>query len=79
MSARTWRGRQIAIPYIVLDELIVPPPLSRTGVERHKRVGEYIVPKPVARVEIEGCRPSGNEDNAALRIERHTRPVVSAA
>jgi len=46
--------RQVAIPDIVADELVVPAPLSGTRIERNQRVPKEVVAGAVATEEVEG-------------------------
>ena len=73
------RGRQVTIPQVVLEHLIVPQPLSRVGIERDDAVGVQVVAQSVGAVEVVAGRPGGSEHHAALRIECHATPRIGAA
>src|SRR5579864_6130074 len=74
------RGRgKVAIPEIVLHGLKMPDALAGRGLQSDQRVGEQIVAQTVGSVEIEGRRAGRHEDQAALFIHAHARPVVRRA
>ena len=62
-----------------MDDLIVPEPLARGGVERDERVGKEIRAVAIAAAEIGRRRLGRDIDDAALLIERRAGPVRRAA
>src|SRR6185437_16126322 len=75
---RRWSG-QIAIPKVVPYGLKMPDALAGFGVQRNKRVRKQIVAQAIRAIEIESSRTGWGENDSALDVEAHARPVVHAA
>ena len=73
------RRRQIPIPEIVLQHLVVPPVLAGACIERDDAVGVQVVADAIGAVEVVRCRTRCREQHPALRIHGHTGPGVGAA
>src|SRR5207249_12334198 len=73
-----WR-RQVTIPDVVPHELEMPYALPRLGFEGDERIAVQVVPDSVGAVVVVGRGARGHEDEAALYVERHPRPVVRRA
>src|ERR1700722_10750087 len=75
---RRWR-QWIAIPHVVIHELMVPPARAGIGVKRHQRGAKERIALAIGPVEIlksHAGRRHRKVDNAALRIEAQTGPYV---
>jgi hypothetical protein len=70
------RGRQVAIPKIVMNKLVMPDQLPSFGFESEQAISVKIVSQSVCAVEIKGSRPSRREHQAFLPIERQSRPGI---
>ena len=73
------RGREVAVPEIVLQALKVPDPPARVRVQRDDAVGEEIVAHPVHAVEVVRRRPRGEEDHPPLLVDGDAGPGVRPA
>ncbi len=71
--------RQIVVPDIVVDDLIVPEALAGPRIERDQAVREQILTGPVAAVEVEPSGPERHVRDAARLVDRQLAPVVDAA
>ena len=47
------RLRQVEVPQVVVNELVMPEPLAGARVERHQAVGEQVGALAIAAVEVE--------------------------
>ena len=74
-----WRRGRVAIPEVVMNELIMPETFAGGGVEGEQAVGEKILSKAIAAPEIKRRRTGGNEHDAAFVIQCHARPTIRAA
>ena len=73
------RCGQIAIPQVVMDELLMPHALPRLRIERDKTVRKEVLPDAIASPEVERRRAGRAEDEAALFVEREAGPDIHAA
>ena len=73
------RRREVEVPDVVVDDLVVPDAAARPGVEADQAVGEQVVALPVAAVEVVRRRADGQVDIAELRVGSHRRPHVRSA
>ena len=73
------RGREVAIPDVVMHRLKVPETLPGLGVEREQRVGEQVRADPIAAIKVRRRRPSRDVDNAPPNVDGHPRPRIRAA
>ena len=72
------RRRKIAIPGIVMNDLIVPDAFSCSGVQREQGIGKEVLPFPATAKEIRRCASGGSVNNSARAVNGHTGPVVRA-
>ena len=73
------RSRDVAIPHIMMHELIMPDPFAGVGIERQKAIGEEIVTLAIAAVKVKSCGPCGHVDDLPLPVDAHATPVVGTA
>ena len=71
-------GRQIEIPEIVVDQLLVPQELAGPGVERDDRVAVEVLPLAIATVIVGRRRAERRVDDAAFGVDREEGPHVRA-
>src|ERR1051325_5363244 len=57
----------------------MPYPFARCCVQSKKRIGEEIVADAVRTIPVGSSRPGRDVDDAPLRINRHTGPVIGSA
>ena len=67
-------GDEIVVPQIVMQQLVVPQPLAGAKIEREQRVAEQVVAFPIAAPQIERRRAEREIPDAALLVDRQTRP-----
>ena len=72
------RGREVAIPEVVPEHLIMPDALAGARVECDDAVREQVVANAIRAVEVEGRRARGGKNHRALRVDRHARPRIGA-
>ena len=72
-------GRRIAIPQIVVHQLVVPHALARVRLQREHRVGEQVCAVAITAPEIEGGRSDRQEHEAARGIHANPAPRVGTA
>ena len=74
------RGRrQVAVPDVVPDGLVVPAALAGSDVDGQQAVGEEVVADPRGAVEVGRRRSGRREQQAPPGVERHAGPGVGAA
>src|SRR5688572_33425564 len=64
------RGRQIHVPEIVMDELLMPDPASGIRVQGNDAIGKEILTIPLTTPEVRAGGFGGVENNSSLRVER---------
>ena len=72
------RGGIVVIPQIVMHDLEVPNPLSRSRVERQQTVAKEIIALPIAAIQIVRGRAGRQKYDAVLLVEREIAPRVRA-
>src|SRR5262245_52201823 len=72
-------SRQIIVPQIVMNQLIVPETLAGLGIQSNEAVCKEIVSLSVAAVKVVPSGAKWNENDSTLHIDRHFVPVVDAA
>ena len=78
-SHQRWCGREIAIPQVVLEHLIVPHVLAGACIEGQHTVGVQVVAETVGTVEVVRRRAGGGEHHGPLGIDRDAGPGVGTA
>src|SRR6266446_980196 len=73
------RRREIPVPDVVVDPLKMPDALARLRIQGNQAICEKIVTDAIGAIEIKCRRARGYIDNSALRIERHSGPIVRSA
>ena len=73
------RARQIVVPELVVRELEVPAPLAGPDVQGDEAVGEQVVARPMAAVEVVGRRLRRHVDQAERLVGRHLPPGAGVA
>src|SRR5688572_30056811 len=73
-----WR-RQVTIPYIMMDDLIMPNSFSGVGIQRNKTVRIQIATRSVTSIKIKGSGTCGNVDDLILAVECHSHPGIRTA
>ena len=73
---RRW---QVAIPQIVVHELVVPHPFARGRLEREQRVGKQVLAVAIAAPEVEGRRAGRQEHQAPRPVDGDAAPRIGAA
>src|SRR5206468_3317109 len=73
------RGREIAVPEVVVHGLEMPQPLPGRRIECDERVREQVGAGAGATIEVRRRRTRGDEHDAPPLIDRHPRPRVGAA
>src|SRR5207244_578842 len=71
--------RDVVIPQVVVDELLLPDEPAAPGIEREQRVGEAIGTQAHAAVEVRARRAGWDQHQAVLLIDRHHAPGVAGA
>ena len=73
------RLRNVPVPEVVVNELLMPDPLAGAGVDRDERVGEQVVALAIAAVEVVARAAEADERDAVLLVDGELAPVVPAA
>ena len=73
------RGRQVVVPQVVVDDLIVPDPFAGRAPDAHERVGEDVVAKPVPAVHVAGRRRQRQVGEPLLLVGADERPQIGVA
>ena len=73
------RGREIAVPEVVVHGLEMPQPFPGRRIECDERVREQVGAGAGATIEVRCRRTRGDEHDAPPLIDRHPRPRVRAA
>ena len=70
--------RQVVVPDVVMDQLLMPAADAGRRVERDQRVGVEVGPGPIAAVEVVRRRAQRQVHQAARLVHAHRRPDVDA-
>ena len=73
------RARKVEVPDAVVDELKVPLALPGVQVDRHQRLGEQVVARPVAAVVIAGRELDRQVHGLELFVHREWTPHAGVA
>ena len=71
--------REVVVPQVVADGLVAPHELAGRRPQRHDRVGEGVVARPPAAIEVRRGRRRGQVDQVPRGVRRHHGPHVRAA
>src|SRR5688572_21053742 len=73
------RLRNVPVPEIVVNELLMPDSLAGARIDRDERVGEQVVALAIAAVEVVARAAESDERDAVLLVNSELAPVVPAA
>ena len=73
------RGREIAVPDVVVDTLKVPDSSAGACIDGYQCIGKKIVADPVSSVKVKVTVSRLGQYDAPLVVERHARPIVGRA
>src|SRR5262245_25944680 len=73
------RSREITIPQVMMNELVMPHAPACPGVQGEKAVAVKFLPDAIATPEIKCGRTGGNKHQPSSLVDRHARPAINPA